>query len=631
LNVSIRAEASVVEFCEHAWGLDTGKIATILSRDWTVSQSMLSRYNRQPAGSSTRRRPFRAIWSNIQADVLGHFGMSYRDTQDIFWDKDESYHPENIFAEGAPDLLRIWKSTIQVGNEADVVPEWEDVKAFVVFSQVKSTNTYLDDEEVFMPSALEFPVLATNDLCPHENAPIGENLSASLKRRRAHKRSQCTSTRKRTRSNRGITEDELRLATYAVECLADYTRRYATGILVDGSRISLYYMDRNLSIRTTPFDFGTQEGAQYLALTIFALTQCDNIHTGFDPYIRRMQLSDDYCLHKLASHDHDVTNFGAECFVFPQPLNAHPVFYLVEDCIHQFCGLFGHGMSTFTVQKGALGLPIIAPKRILKSIWRGDTSPSDAEIVAWLKSSVPELEKYLPIMEDIGKWDARTLDFPWVKMSLAGPKYGEDMTLQVSLTQPDVHLWEVETLDNFKNVFKNCLIGTYNVTRNETHLLIGFYQLTISPGPKAEFFTAQLASKVSAPTNNPKDQPTLTTASSSIGSSASNTHTVHQSRYPTSKPKARVPSTHPSSWLSTSPKPPRAPTIVTLCATSTFTATTLNPSSTSSCGHAYIIASQTSTATHHTRTKRSRVGLTLPGVQSVSGSFSKTTNCSSWF
>lgn len=459
LKAKLRGGASVEEFCEHVWGLDAGKITAILSQDWIVNQSMLSRYSRQPRGSSTRRRPFRAIWSNLQADVLRHFGMRCGSAQDVFCNMDGADSLENFFAEGAPDLLRIWKSATTIADEVDISPNWADVKAFVVFSQGKSGSNNQEAAGALVPPTLEHPVLAADSVYLQEDPLAVQNLPASLKNGRVNDHPQATSTTKEAHPSQAITEDEVRLATYVVECLADYSRRYATGILVDGTSISLYYMDRNFCIKTTPFDFSTREGAHYLALAVFALTQCDNIHSGFDPCIQLLQASDDPSRPRLIFNDHDATDFEAECFVFPQKTNAQLDFYLIEDRIHQFHGLFGHGMSTFTVQARTLGSQVVAPKQILKTVWRGEISPSEAEIVEKLKSSVPELEGFLPIVDDIGKWDAKALKFPWVQMSVPGLKNGEDLALQVSLTTPDLHIWEVETVQNFRKIFKDCLTG----------------------------------------------------------------------------------------------------------------------------------------------------------------------------
>ena len=46
-------------------------------------------------------------------------------------------------------------------------------------------------------------------------------------------------------------------------------------------------------IRTVAFDFGRDKGPTQLALTLYALSQCDVRHAGFNPYLYRIKLPED--------------------------------------------------------------------------------------------------------------------------------------------------------------------------------------------------------------------------------------------------------------------------------------------------------------------------------------------------
>jgi hypothetical protein len=57
-----------------------------------------------------------------------------------------------------------------------------------------------------------------------------------------------------------ITDDQLQLARYAIECMASSSRHYATGVYVDTLSVTLWYYDRAVVACTSPFNFEKEPG-----------------------------------------------------------------------------------------------------------------------------------------------------------------------------------------------------------------------------------------------------------------------------------------------------------------------------------------------------------------------------------
>ncbi|KAG9217710.1 hypothetical protein CCMSSC00406_0003601 [Pleurotus cornucopiae] len=76
---------------------------------------------------------------------------------------------------------------------------------------------------------------------------------------------------------------EPQAAGYALELMASACRRWATGVVIRDTQMSLHYYDRVGAIFTKPFSFDKEPWK--LALFALAIGQCDVVQAGFDPLI----------------------------------------------------------------------------------------------------------------------------------------------------------------------------------------------------------------------------------------------------------------------------------------------------------------------------------------------------------
>ncbi|CAL1712575.1 unnamed protein product [Somion occarium] len=87
----------------------------------------------------------------------------------------------------------------------------------------------------------------------------------------------------REKSIKNLTGHEVQAAKYLNELLSHGARNYATGFLVENTKISLWYADRLGIMKSVQFDF--LEEPHYLLLMVAAISSADDAALGFCPLI----------------------------------------------------------------------------------------------------------------------------------------------------------------------------------------------------------------------------------------------------------------------------------------------------------------------------------------------------------
>ena len=120
-----------------------------------------------------------------------------------------------------------------------------------------------------------------------------------------------------------VPKDQLQLATYTLECLLVSSQKYATGIFINSWKVTLLYFDHSVVMCTVTFDFGKDNGPVQLALTLYALSQCNVGHAYFNPYLHQIELPEDKdavipesAIKPLKEPSFNLSN---TCLMFPQP------------------------------------------------------------------------------------------------------------------------------------------------------------------------------------------------------------------------------------------------------------------------------------------------------------------------
>ncbi|KAJ8519882.1 hypothetical protein ONZ45_g3205 [Pleurotus djamor] len=121
------------------------------------------------------------------------------------------------------------------------------------------------------------PLPSTTALVSNEaSSQAGPSTRTSGKRRRD---AEAEAPRKRHQASKKETQG----ASYALECLSANSRRWTTGILVRGRRITVQYFDRCGSISATAFDF--KKEPKKLALLLLGIGKASLPELGFEPFI----------------------------------------------------------------------------------------------------------------------------------------------------------------------------------------------------------------------------------------------------------------------------------------------------------------------------------------------------------
>ena len=138
------------------------------------------------------------------------------------------------------------------------------------------------------------------------------------------------------------TQDELQLATYALECMTSSTRLYTAGIFIDRTFLSLWYYDSACIIRTMAFNFAEYPTA--LALVVYALSACDHKHAGFDPHIEIGSVPSD------APKGASLPSIVGSRITFPlRDDPCHSASWTIQSVLFEYHGLIGRATKVYTV------------------------------------------------------------------------------------------------------------------------------------------------------------------------------------------------------------------------------------------------------------------------------------------
>jgi hypothetical protein len=310
-----------------------------------------------------------------------------------------------------------------------------------------------------------------------------------MKRKHAGNHTETSSKRSRMPPNRST--DQLQLATYALECLAATSRYFVTGIFIDKFDVSLWYFDRMGAIRTAAFKFDM--APQLLALVVFALSNCDPVHAGFDPNIippTSIDPSTNKEAGNLKLERPLTTMYGAHLvlpFITSSPIASdanHEIRYLIEgNPLYAYRGLVGRGTMVYPVKHTGSHEPL-ATDLVVKLSWPVAHRPREDHIIAKLRRDVPEMRDHLPDLKFSATYatDDKIVSLPRTRIpSLPSPPMIEGRVFTVLVTSRYQKLWEVDTVEEFQKIFIDFVeCGLFVVAAEICSLIIVYSQVTIS-------------------------------------------------------------------------------------------------------------------------------------------------------
>ena len=281
--------------------------------------------------------------------------------------------------------------------------------------------------------------------------------TASNKRKLVGSHSNTASKRIRSSDSNAshITNDQMQLATYALEAMAVSTRHYTTGVFVDKFIVSLWYYDRTCVIRTVDFDFREEPGT--LALVFFAMSQCSSSTAGFDPFLFHNPAT------PTPSANGPVTNIIGSHFVFPPDGQIYTGKtsdnrFCVKSILSEYRGLIGRGTMVYRVSHLHKDRPD-EDDRVLKLSWPLTIRTREATILATLLETIPEWKDHLPEVHFSSTYTAERLRLPRFELlkSHSEKHKLEDRDLHVLVMSLYQTMWEVDSVEEFQKIFVDCV------------------------------------------------------------------------------------------------------------------------------------------------------------------------------
>ncbi|KJA17741.1 hypothetical protein HYPSUDRAFT_1005903 [Hypholoma sublateritium FD-334 SS-4] len=490
---AIYQDVPVVCFVQQVWGLDTEKIDTISATALKLDKGSLSAYksilmSEESFDTGLLHQPFRVMTRDLLKDICRLFPNDDPKPSTYLWDGKKRFimsgkiHKTSRQRPRNPDLLDVYVPIFGDGLVFDPdelprptnapTPTWGEIRAIFEFN--KEELSCIDDVAEESEATLE----TENSVSPAASPTSGASAKAGAKRCRSCG-TDCESIdsdgrlRKKARGETTVTH-EITLATYALECLYTGNRHYVTGFFIDGVNITIWYYDRTASMHCSSFDFTTPEGIVNLGLGLFALSQCNMKHSGFDPFLHRFTsppcgqpiLPD--AVTTLVKPEVDMTKL---CYKFPL-LGCEDRIFAVKEVLYRSPSLNGRGSFVTVINEGVVGDTLCETDYILKLSWQESTRCHEGDILARLHRAIPGWSDHLPIPIFHAKIDAADIDLPRTRIrkllreenitdhlkALEFP----DRDLHIFVTNRFKHIWEAESVGEFKRIFLDCVECHYH-------------------------------------------------------------------------------------------------------------------------------------------------------------------------
>ncbi|KAF8646670.1 hypothetical protein AX14_009055 [Amanita brunnescens Koide BX004] len=278
--------------------------------------------------------------------------------------------------------------------------------------------------------------------------------SGSATRKRKAADSPVSVSCKRQNIKPSANQHHLQLARYVLECMAAASRHYATGVFVNRFNISLWYYDRAIVARTTAFDFEKQP--EMLALVLHALHSCAPQQAGFDPFIVPASEPCPSNIDEVFETPTSATQSKDDQIILVQEDRSTARFRMTGERLFVNRCLLGRGTNVFPVQAIDGNKTATDAEKVLKVMWPDGRRIREADVIRKLCEAIPEMAQHLPDVTCSSDMTAEHLRLP---RHLLGINVAEDLErrLHAIVMSRYKALWMVETVEEFKDVFVDCV------------------------------------------------------------------------------------------------------------------------------------------------------------------------------
>ncbi|KAF8877250.1 hypothetical protein CPB84DRAFT_374602 [Gymnopilus junonius] len=488
-NHTYRA-VSVKHFVTNVWGLDETDADTIISSSIAHSPEELASYTSVLGYARSKEidlhKPFRDISQSLLTKVCSILHKDPGSLQTDFWDGKGTTMLISEFTGRKPDLVRFWTPMEDI--------RWHFAKAPLEFKKPHGPKSWLDtiaeeggnaasssstsQLENPPPQAKKRPKKSERRSKVKQSSSTSTSTSGSTKEAEpGQKRSRDgaednNGARDRKRNRTSLTQDELQVASYILECFGSSNRHFVTGILAEGTRISLWYFDRVAVIRTQTFQLDdAAHGAQFLALALYALDQADMSHSGFNPHIYEFTAPSDHeipvteaCISPLERPAHEEST--SLCFRLPkQAPTQKDYIFQIKKFLFKYRGIMGRGTLVAAIQIYTMNECLYRDHCVIKLSWQYTSRQSEGGILAALRKAIPAWTNNLPNPIFHATYNSAELGIPRSKMELTevdSTKPIKDRDLHVLVSDMYKNLWEADDVEEFKRIFLDCIECHYH-------------------------------------------------------------------------------------------------------------------------------------------------------------------------
>ncbi|KAJ3511100.1 hypothetical protein NMY22_g15761 [Coprinellus aureogranulatus] len=469
-------DVDIQKFVYWVWGLDKKDSERILAMSPTMDESLLAAY-RECSHEDDLHAPFLAIAEYL----LGRASEELKSecggvTMHAFWDrlsvkKDEDSEHDDEEEDHFPDLIGLWKP-VPPDGETPSLAVAKHIVEFKRLPRIRKTRRMSTSADSDASGSGTSDSSASNCLADNPTSPSGEPGSNS-----AHKRSfdsvkdaddpEGSDPKKPRLANHSPLKNSL-MALYASEAMSSTCRTYVTGLVIDRFDITLCYFDRLLVATSATFSF--EREPEVLALVLYAMSQCDRQHAGFDPHLHPIPLcaTDSRTEIPAVALALPVQQAVGSFFEYPCSSDERGdfTFQVGSSCCAHVAGiirkpqdLLSRGTTVYKVRRhlpdGTLSDDVYA----FKLSWPPKHRTSEIDVVKYLKEKLPETcHIHLPDHFFTATFSPEQLDLPWLHLGLdLNADNHHNRVLRGMMARMYCKLWEVGSIENFKQVWLDCL------------------------------------------------------------------------------------------------------------------------------------------------------------------------------
>ncbi|KAF7421077.1 hypothetical protein PC9H_011597 [Pleurotus ostreatus] len=479
----VSEDVDMEEYVQHVYGVSKADVEYIRNKEWKLEG--LPTYTKlldEAAPEEDLYEPFKTIMAALfdtfidsgrKLDVH-HASLGKTPLKGI-WNVRK---PEQLFLFGSHD------------HESPVA--WSLAKAFVEFAVTPRTQRVAGGDSTISTTNEEGTAAAAAPASSTSDLALAASSSTKRKHCSADTPDEPKPAPKRPRLA-AYAKKEPQAAGCALELLASTCRRWATGVVITDTQVTLHYYDRMGAILTQPFKF--DEEPWKLALVALAIGQCNLAHAGFEPLVAsnldtalsQPLYSLQNAILKIPNDNSNRINNDSIEVVDNLGRGIYSHFQITGNPLYIYGGLTGKGSHVlpgymvkmiggapsqddgdFRDAAKELALQVNSKDTmVVKLSWPLERRPClEARTINALVNKIPWMKRHLPKVHCALTFKGKSTGLPRHLFHDMNVAHGlEQRYFTLLFSDRYKHLWEVKTLIGFQMAFIDIVECHRTVTR----------------------------------------------------------------------------------------------------------------------------------------------------------------------